>query len=295
MNRLCILLSAALVGCPSADVVTDDDDATDATDDPKFGSSVIGGDRPANVVVPAAYDGFEAAPLIVLLHGYGASAQLQDFYFRYSARSDADGFLLVLPDGTDDSSGTPFWNASPTSDEPIDDVAYLTGLVDEMEETWQVDPDRIYFAGHSNGGFMSYRMACEIPERLAGILNFAGLSPYLDEAGCTPTEPVSVLHVHGTQDDQVPYAPSGGRLGAEAVASLWADRAGCDLGAPAEGVALDLIDGIDGDETTITNYEAGCEDNRSVSLWTLQEGGHLPLFNDGWAEQTIGWLLERRR
>ena len=295
MNRLCLLLSAALVGCPSTGVGTDDDDSSVPDLVPKFGSTVIGGDRPANVVVPATYDGLEEAPLLILLHGYGASAQLQDFYFRYSARADEDGFLLVLPDGTDDFSGTPFWNARPDSGEPIDDVAYLTGLIDEMEETWRVDPNRIYFAGHSNGGYMSYRMACEIPGRLAGILNFAGLSPYMDEQWCSPTEPVSVLHVHGTQDDQVPYAPTSGRLGAEEVTSLWAERAGCDIGASEDGGALDLIDGIEGSETVIKNYEVGCAERRSVSLWTLEEGGHLPLFNDGWAEQTIGWLLEHRR
>ncbi len=283
------------LGCPPAD---DDDDAVQDDDDdaltPKFGPEFVGGDRPARVVSPETYDGLQPTPLLVLLHGYTATADLQDFYFQLSARVDEDDFLLLLPDGTIDAAGNTFWNARPDSPEAVDDVAYLVGLIDEMVDLWQVDADRIYVLGHSNGGFMSYRLACEHAERFAGILNFAGLSPYSVEADCQPSSPVSMLHVHGTDDDSVPYDGYAGGLGAEDLAALWADRAGCD-GTPTAGTSLDLVNAIDGDETAVLDYEAGCAAGTSVSLWTLQGGGHLPYFNDNWNSGIVSWLLAHSR
>jgi len=292
VRTLLLLALTLVVGCPAAGPSDDDDSAT-AEVTPKFGSEFAGGDRPVFVQVPDGYDGLTLHPLVILLHGYGASGDLQDIYFRYGDRVSLDGFFLLAPDGTRDSSGTPFWNARPTSPEPIDDVAYLTGLVDEMLDEWAIDPARVYFAGHSNGGYMSYRLACEIPDRMAAILNFAGLSPYEDDAACSPSEPVSVLHVHGTEDADVPYAPTDGRMGAEDLAALWADRASCGAG-PTEGGRLDLIDGIAGDETRTEDWSE-CAPGTAVSFWALEEGGHLPFFNGVWAESTLAWLLAQRK
>lgn len=299
MHRLLTILTVAIfiVGCPIAnddDSAGDDDDATEPLT-PKFGPEFIGGDRPARVVSPEAYDGVTPTPLLILLHGYTATADLQDFYFQLSARVDEDDFLLLLPDGTVDSSGNTFWNARPDSWETVDDVGYLMGLVDEMTELWQVDPARVYFLGHSNGGYMSYRMACEHPDRIAGVLNFAGLSPYSDETLCTPAMPVSMLHVHGTEDDSVPYAPQDGRLGAVQVAELWAERAGCDVTAPEDGGALDLVNALPGEETVVQDWRSGCPDGVDVSLWTIEAGGHLPYFNDNWNSGIVAWMLEHTR
>jgi len=292
------IFTLALPGCPTEG---DDDDAVSGDDDdatavePKFGPEFVGGDRPARVVWADDYDGVTPTPLLILLHGYTATADLQDFYFQLSARVEEDDFLLLLPDGTIDSNGNTFWNARPDSAEAVDDVAYLDGLVEEMLDLWQVDPARVYFLGHSNGGYMSYRMACEVPEKIAGVLNFAGLSPYTDEDLCTPSMPVSMLHVHGTEDDSVPYDAVGGRLGAREAAALWAERAGCDAGAATAGDPIDLVNAIDGAETTVLDYQAGCAEGLSVSLWTIEDGGHLPYFNDNWNSGIVRWMLDHSR
>jgi len=262
---------------------------------PKFGSETIGGDRPARVIVPAGYDGITPTPLLFLLHGYTANAALQDAYFRLSVRADEDGFLLVLPDGTLDSTGTTFWNSYTASSETVDDVGYLIGLLDEMEETWQVDSSRVYFLGHSNGGYMSYRMACEHAERITGILNFAGLSPYLIEDNCQPTEPVSILHAHGETDERVPYESVDGWPGAQEVAELWVDRNGCDSDAGTVGEPIDLVDFPEGNETSVQNWTSGCLNDSRVSLWTIESTGHTPYFNDNWSRSVVAWLLEHSK
>lgn len=258
---------------------------------PLFGSETIGGERPADVVVPATYDGITPMPLLFLLHGYSANAELQDLYFRLSLRAEEDGFMLVLPNGTLDETGTTFWNAFPSSSETVDDVGYLMGLLDEMEETWRVDSGKVYFLGHSNGGYMSYRLACEHADRITGILNFAGLSPYWSESQCKPSEPVSILHVHGNIDERVPYESVNGYPGAEEVTALWVERNGCEAEASTVGQSLDLVDSIEGDETSVRDWTSGCSDESQVSFWTIEEGGHSPFFNNNWSENVVEWLL----
>jgi len=157
MKRLLCLLPLVGLSLASCTTASNEDSALEA----KFGSETIGGDRPARVVVPSSYDGIAPLPLFFLLHGYTVTADIQDAYFRLSSRVDEDNFLLVLPDGTLDETGTTFWNSWSESTEPVDDVGYLMGPLDEMEDTWKVDSSRVYFLGHSNGGYMSYRLACE--------------------------------------------------------------------------------------------------------------------------------------
>ena len=258
---------------------------------PRFGSIFVGGDRAAEVVVPSSYDGITPMPLVFLLHGYGASAELQNVYFRLGLRAEEDGFMLVLPDGTLDVEGITFWNAFPTSTETVDDVGYLMGLLDEMEETWRVDSTKVYFIGHSNGGYMSYRLACDHADRVTGFLNLAGLSPYMDEFKCNPSEPVSVLHVHGTMDETIPYESVEDYPGAEEVASLWVDRNGCDAEGSTVGQSLDLVDSIEGDETSVVDWTSGCSDESRVSLWTIDGGVHTPLLNTNWSESIVEWLF----
>jgi polyhydroxybutyrate depolymerase len=282
------LLVLTTAGCGSS---SQEDSATG----PKFGSETIGGSRPARVIAPESYDGLTPLPLFFLLHGYSVNATIQNAYFRLSNRVDEDNFLLVLPEGTYDETGTSFWNSWPESTETVDDVGYLIGLLDEMEATWQVDRSRIYFLGHSNGGFMSYRLACEHADRLTGFLNLAGLSPYSKESDCQPSEPVSMLHVHGNLDQTVPYDGFEGGPGAEAVTDLWVNRNGCDANNSTEGEALDIIGALEGAETSVQNWNTDCLIDSGTSFWRMESADHSPIFNSSWSEEIVAWMLDHRK
>jgi len=256
-------------------------------------------DRPAEVRGPEGWTGEEALPVIFVLHGFGADAELQEtFVFRFSRQIEAERFLLVLPNGTVNPDGSQFWNATDACcdgyNSGVDDVGYLMGLLDELEAGYSIDSDRVYFTGHSNGGFMSFRMACEHPERIAAIMPLAG-STWLDPEDCTSGAPVSVLDIHGTEDDSVPYLDSSYYPGAESRAARWAARAGCDIDAAQDGGTLDLINGVEGSETLVLEYREGCHDGKVVDLWTLDSVGHVPIFHDGFSEVVIPWLLARTR
>ncbi|MEE2827964.1 MAG: alpha/beta hydrolase-fold protein [Myxococcota bacterium] len=254
-------------------------------------------ERPAEVRGPAGWTGTEALPVVFVLHGYGASATMQEtFVFRFTNRIELDRFLLVLPEGATDSQGRQFWNATDVccdfDHSGIDDVGYLAGLLDELESNYNIDSSRVYFTGHSNGGFMSYRMACEHPERIAGILSLAG-SSWGEPDDCRVGDPVSVLHVHGTEDDSVLYAGEENQPGAAEAAARWAERAGCDLSAANSATPLDLVESVPGEETDVLQYRGGCLGGKVVDLWTVNETGHLPIFNTGFADAAVPWLLAR--
>lgn len=257
----------------------------------------VGGARRARVVVPPSYDGTTPYPMIILLHGYSVNGTIQDAYWGMSRQARERDFLLVLPDGTEDDGGNRFWNSTPGigfMGPDVDDVGYLRGLITEMKSLFVVDEERVYFAGHSNGGFMAYRMACEAAGEVAAIAGLAG-GDFLADDACVPSQPVSVLHAHGTADETIPYDGTMLYPGAEAVVTRWATRAGCDTTMPETGAPLDLIDALPGAETRVTHYRSGCAAGHEVELWSIEGGEHIPAINGTWTPTLVDWLLRHRR
>jgi polyhydroxybutyrate depolymerase len=222
---------AAEAETPESDVASDEgggDDATDGSAEdagpevevdlrefPADPPASVGGERPAAVNAPSDYDPSREYPVVLLLHGYGASGAAQDLFLGVSALADDLDFIAVVPDGTVDAGGSRFWNGTNAccnfGGVEVDDVAYLRGLIEELDDSYRIDAGRVYALGHSNGGFMSYRLACEASETFVAIASLAGAA-FADPGDCVPAEfPVSVLQVHGTLDETIGY--DGGTLG----------------------------------------------------------------------------------
>ncbi len=259
---------------------------------------IFGGDRPVELEAPATLTDGKRYPLILVLHGFGANGFAQAAYFGVSGLPAADEALLLAPDGTTNSSGQQFWNADPAccdfEGQKPDDVAYLGGLIDDVKDTWPVDPDRVFVVGHSNGGFMAYRLACERADAIAAIAPLAG-NAASNASGCTPSRPVNVLHIHGTADDTVPYAPGGGVGAVGAVGSVmqWAGHNGCGA-TRTPGAQLDLVGNLPGDETQ-AHTTVGCPTNGAVALWEVTGGSHIPSWGPGFTPALIEWLTAHAR
>ncbi|MBA2319814.1 MAG: hypothetical protein H0V89_01555, partial [Deltaproteobacteria bacterium] len=208
-----------------------------------------------------------------------------------STQAERLGFLLVLPDGTVDGNALRFWNATPAccdfAGTGVDDVGYLSGLVDEMEAAFPVDPARVSFVGHSNGSFMAYRMACEVPERIAAIAGLAG-STWKDAEDCAVDGPVAALHVHGDLDDTILYDGSPYYPSAEETIGRWAEKAGCE-GEPVVVDEQDFDDAVAGAETVRSEWQ-GCE--RDVALWKMTGSGHIPFVTPAFQAELAEWVLE---
>ncbi len=260
--------------------------------------TTFGGDRPVDLKTPVTLTEGKQYPLVVVLHGYGANGFAQSAYFGTNMLPATDAALVIAPDGTVDDSGKQFWNADAAccdfNNKRPDDVAYIGGLIDAVLDTWPVDPEQVYVVGHSNGGFMSYRMACERADVIAAIAPLAGLAAS-DATKCNPSRTVNVLHMHGTTDATVPYGPTSavGTIGAIGSVSQWAQKNGCGTTRTAQG-DVDLETNLPGAETH-RSTTTGCPADGAVDLWAIEGGGHIPIFNSAFVPGLMQWFTDHRR
>ncbi|OBI46693.1 alpha/beta hydrolase family esterase [Mycobacterium colombiense] len=209
----------------------------------------------------------EAVPVVVMLHGgFGDGAQAERSY-HWDAEADNGHFLVAYPDGLNRA-----WNAGTCCGEPgrlnTDDVGFLTAMVGAIEQEIPVDRARIYVTGMSNGAMMALRLGCQ-SDTFAAIAPVAGTLL----TDCSAARPASVLQIHGTADDRVPYNGGPGKAfainGSPRVdgPSVWSVNAtwraidGC--GAPGSTTAGD-----------VTRQTAGCADGRAVELISVAGAGH---------------------
>jgi polyhydroxybutyrate depolymerase len=221
---------------------------------------------------------------------------VQELLFRLEPESDTRGFLYAHPDGTVNTEGKRFWNGTnaccdfdPTN---VDDVAYLSGLVAEIGQQYAVDPKRIFFTGHSNGGYMSHRLACDKPDLIAAVASLAGAT-WSDSTKCSAADPISVLQIHGTKDDTVLYAggtfDTGSYPGAVETIAMWADKNGCDA-TPETLDPIDIDGQLAGNETLVTRH-ANCKPGGAAELWTMQEATHVPGLGPNFTTKLVDWLF----
>ena len=258
---------------------------------------VYPGERPFTLVLPSNYQPGTPAPLIIGLHGYTAESPYAQNYFALGKVADEKGILTVYPSGSKDTNGYLFWNATPAccnfDSNSVDDEAYVLSIIDSVSKDHTVDPARIYIIGHSNGGFMAHRMACNQSDRIAAIVSLAGAT-YSNPKSCNPTSPVSVLQIHGSNDEVISY--TGGYLFSSAYPSarrtidLWGKLNECGKKPYRVLPRLDLDRKISGLETTVLRYK-GCKTGANSELWTINKGKHSPELSATFAKSVIDYLL----
>ena len=184
-----------------------------------------------------------------------------------------------------------------------DDVAYLTDLVAEARKVRDFGP--LYFFGFSNGGFMSYHMACKGIPGLRAVASLSGTS-YVEDSSCGGAPPVSVLHVHGTADsvilfegDETESDPKGNGerafyAGARDMVTRWSRRAGCDWPEnPQPYATFDLDQYVPGSETHAYRLESGCPQGINIELWIGQGSNHAPGYTEAFTDALLNWLLSQ--
>jgi polyhydroxybutyrate depolymerase len=258
--------------------------------------------RTYTLKVPAGYDGSKPLPLIVALHAYASSGTDLESYFQLDPIADEQGFFVVYPDGTVDAKGNRFFSATDACcdffDTGVDDVAFIGALLDRLESTYAIDTTRVYATGHSNGGFMSHRLACDLSSRFAAVVSLEGAA-WNDPSHCTPGFPVAVVEVHGTDDTII--LPAGGdvvdgytnRVYPPLTRTIgsWATLEGCD-GTGAPGADPGTIDGETSQPST-TQVWSGCK--ADVELWLNQGGTHVPKLTPAWPRVVTTFLLAHAR
>lgn len=217
--------------------------------------------RSYDLYVPEGLDPQTPVPLVVNLHAYLSSDDLQANFSNFDEAADAAGVVVVYPRAEFNS-----WNAGACCGQAQlagnDDVGFVRAVVADVQTQGCIDSRRIYATGMSNGGFMTHRLACEAADLFAAVAPVAGVIG-VDAEACTPSRPVPVMHFHGTADFVVSYF--GGLFeSVEGTIDGWVARNGCE-GEP-ERI-------IDVGEAWCDAYSA-CEDGTEVVLCTVEGGGH---------------------
>ncbi|GIF01744.1 esterase [Paractinoplanes rishiriensis] len=264
------------------------------------GTVEIGG-RQVTVHVPASYAPARPAPLVMALHGYTSDAKELETYLRLTPESERHGFIYAYPDGSVDDRGERFWNATDaccafSSPQP-DDSRYLSGLISTIQDSYRIDRARIYLIGHSNGAFMTFRMACDHADQIAAIVAINGAT-WNDTTQCHPSEPVSVLAIHGSADETITF--TGGDIDGVAYPSAattvahWLRYNQCtETGRDAP--QLDLVTDLPGAETTVRTYAQGCAGGSAVQAWTINGGLHVPQLGPAFAPAVTDFLLAKAK
>lgn len=236
---------------------------------------VAGLERTYWLHLPASYDSTRPVPLVLVLHGGGGTAKRIAQYTGFSASADVEGFVVVYPEAVERH-----WNdgRATAGASRADDVRFISKLIDQMLGLLNIDRKRVYVAGISNGGILAQRLGCELSGKIAGIACVAGTLPKDMADKCTPTQPVSVLMIHGTADEFVPYG--GGRvrgpvdgyvLSVQGTVDRWLTADGCTERSPV--VTALPAEGAEGLRVRCESYGA-CNGGSAVVLYTVEGGGH---------------------
>lgn len=242
--------------------------------------------------IPELYDGNSDVPLILNFHGFGSNATQQMFYGDFRDIADTEGFLLVHPEGTT-VIGNQFWNVGfPGISSTIDDVGFTEALIDELAASYAIDLDRVYATGMSNGGFMSFLLACQLSEKIAAVASVTGAMTQDTFDNCNAQRPVPALQIHGTEDDVVLYNGNTLSLSIADIISYWVDHNNCET--TPTTTTLPDIDPSDGSTIEHSVYEAG-DNGITTEHMKVIGGGHTwpgSVINTGGTNQDIDASME---
>ncbi len=230
-------------------------------------------------VPPAGESAPRNLPVVLGFHGGASNGRAFSLASGLSDKADAASFVAVYPDGTGLREKLLSWNAGNccgyARDEMVDDVGFVRAVLDDLATVVPVDADRVFATGLSNGAMMSYRLAAEMADRIAAIAPVAGPMA-LDH--CRPTRSVSVIHLHGTEDQFTPLEGGVGRRSVSrtqhasvaATIQAWVAADGC----PPEPIVTQLPPVRD-DGTQIVRYHYGPgREGSEVELYIIHGGGH---------------------
>lgn len=260
--------------------------------------TVDGLERSYLIHIPSSYNKTKKIPLVIALHGGGGSGKNMKKLTLggFNILSDKEGFIVVYPDGIEnhwnDGRGVQRYRAQR---ENIDDVGFISALIDYLVEKYNIDEKRVYVTGMSNGAFMSYRLACELSEKIAAIAPVAGAIPENIALSCSPSRPISVLIINNVEDPMVPWEGGELRFGSLRLGKVlsvpntvkyWVTHNNCSS-SPIITWEPD-IDPQDGTRVWKEVYGHG-KNGTEVILYGIEGGGHTwPNGYQYMSEQIIG-------
>ncbi len=240
---------------------------------------VDGAIRRYDVFLPSSHSVSSDLPVIIDLHGFTSDSDEQRSLSNFTDLAEENGIIMVWPEALVSGSSCvlpgvdgKYWNADWGAE--TDDVLFIDQLIDQLNADYAIDPKRIYVTGISNGGFMTYSIACALSDRIAAVTSVAGaMTQNVLNTECNPSRQIPVMHVHGTNDPVVflngDESCLGGIAAINDVVSFWRNNAGCSE--TFSEVLYEDIDTTDGSTAKMITYD-GC--GSKVQFLVVEGGGH---------------------
>jgi polyhydroxybutyrate depolymerase len=239
-----------------------------------FGQSTLTGNithdgknRNYRVRIPANHDKNIALPLVFNLHGFTSNATQQEAYSAMNEVADTAKFVVCYPNGIGNA-----WNVGWNFGSTADDVGFISAMIDKFHTEYGIDKSRVYACGMSNGGFMSYRLACELNDRIAAIASVTGSMVQQAIDNCKPEKPVPIMEIHGTADGTVNYnGTTNISVAIPQILKFWQNNNGCD-----KDPIIEMVENINtSDNTTSEKWiYTNCTDDKKVVHYKVISGEH---------------------
>ena len=234
-------------------------------------------DRDYFVYLPAGYTPGDQLPLVFNFHGITSTSGQQYSYTGVfggmNTVADTGQFIVCYPEGTKIPTESGFeWNVGFSfSTSTADDVGFINALIDTLHAKYDINLDRVYACGMSNGGYMAYKLACDLTDRFQAIASVTGSMVPEEFAVCNPTNTIPVMQIHNTSDSVVLYAGFDFGVSMDDLMDRWTNENFC-LG-DADSVAIADIDPTDG--STVDKFTwNNCQGNRQVVHFRVNGGAH---------------------
>lgn len=231
------------------------------------------------IYTPQGYDGTSKLPLLLNFHGFSGLAGEYMSYTNMTPIADSENFILVYPQGSD-LDGSSHWNAALNGGDnksEVDDLGFIEALINKLSSENLIDTNKVYAVGYSNGGMMSYALACYKSNLISAIGSVSG---YMLQTECTPSHSIPLIKFHGTTD----YYDGGGVYNSvDSVLNFWVNFNNTDLDP--------IINNIDDNGTSIVSYKYKNGDNNvSVEHYKIIGGEHV-WFNNDFNGKNTGQLI----
>ena len=233
-------------------------------------------DRYYLIYTPTTITNNDEAPVLFALHGYGSSAETHKAYTMHEPFANTNKAIVVYAQGykleTALTSSSSHWNVGAwTIGSTVDDIDFINTVIDLIDDKAVINKNRIYSSGMSNGGFMSYNLACNLSSRIAAIVSVTGSFSSEMLADCNPEHPTPVMQIHGTLDPTVPFNGNSalGMVPIETTLEFWADYNLCN---PVPEISV--IDFFDLGMSVDHKVYKECQNNVRVELFKSSGMAH---------------------
>lgn len=236
--------------------------------------------------VPSSYQSGKSMPLVLAFHGGRGSGDRLAANTRLNDVASREGFIVAYPNGINNQ-----WNDGRNaqgSDANIDDVGFISTLIDKLVREKSIDKNKVYAVGTSNGGMFTQRLACQMPNKIAAFATVSAALPKNLQSSCNPRRPVPILMINGNADPvvrweggevardirgrsgQKPNGVGGELMSIPATVAFWRSNDGCSVQPRIEKLPDTQQDGT---QVTRAQY-SNCRNSSQVVLYTIDGGGH---------------------